>query len=408
MMVNVSEIVVLRITVLSYLVFISWFYIKTNIHPPILNRNTPSKTIQPSSSSSFESVSTIARVLYLFLCENQPEIDAYIHAFPSITADVMFLCWRENCNNTTFFTFKPFYTRKWSGQKANNHSFVQLNQTDNSILITPRVFIINEQQLNLTKKTTWTTARNLLYEAALRVEEKQGWRWSYFIFGDGDIQLGCQLPQKLLSGNGTSDDESILAQHFPSLMHMQQMLNSSMKVDQCFLLFDTFLLTVSPAMAAVNGMMIPPIVDGLLTQIVYHIDAMFNAFHRDALQFVLPYCGRYDGRTWWTSQAILVYRSLCLYGHTLQLNALAIIAQKHREYPRQGSPWAIDNDMNLVPPSLIPLQRFMGQARTVSVLILKHYGGWSLEMTGNECRNEHRYMDSITCKVGQKQNRTNS
>ena len=96
-------------------------------------------------------------------------------------------------------------------------------------------------------------------------------------------------------------------------------------------------------------MAIPSLFDGLLTQIVYHIDAMFNAFHRDTLPFVLPYCARYDARSWWSSQAILIYRSLCLYGHIIQFNAVSIIRQKHREYSRIGDPWAIDEDMNLVP-----------------------------------------------------------
>jgi hypothetical protein len=57
-------------------------------------------------------------------------------------------------------------------------------------------------------------------------------------------------------------------------------------------------------------MLIPSLYSGLLTQIVYHVDAVFNAFHHDAMPFVLPYCTRYDTRSWWTSQAILIYRSL--------------------------------------------------------------------------------------------------
>lgn len=72
---------------------------------------------------------------------------------------------------------------------------------------------------------------------------------------------------------------------------------------QCFVLFDTFLLSVSPAIGVVDGMVIPSLYDGLLTQIVHHVDAMFNTFHRDAMPFVLPYCTRYDTRSWWTSQS---------------------------------------------------------------------------------------------------------
>jgi hypothetical protein len=132
---------------------------------------------------------------------------------------------------------------------------------------------------------------------------------------------------------------------------------------------------------------------------MYHIDAMFNAFHHDALVFVLPYCPRYDGRSWWTGQAILIYRSLCLYGHVIQFNGISAIQEKHREYPRNGDPWAIDEDMNLVLLSLIPLKMYMNQARVVSALVLQHYSGWSLELTSDECRKRHTVVNLDTYEV---------
>ena len=95
-------------------------------------------------------------------------------------------------------------------------------------------------------------------------------------------------------------------------------------------------------------------------------------------------------------------------GHTIQFNAVSIIRQKHREYPRSGNPWAIDEDMNLVPPSLFHLKTYMKQSRVVSALVLRHYGGWSLEMTSSECRNRYTFVDPSTCKVGEKYNKTNS
>jgi hypothetical protein len=296
---------------------------------------------------------------------------------------------------------------KWSGWKSNYQPLVQLDPLSNYIMIKPRVFIINERQLNLTHRTTWTTARNMLFERALVEEHQQGWRWAYFTFGDGDIEVDCPLAQKLLKTNQTTGDELVIAQHFRFLIDIQQSLNINNKTDQCFILFDTFLLSVSPAISAIAGMATPTIFDDLLTQIVYHIDAMFNAFHRDAIPFVLPYCARYDARSWWTSQAILIYRSLCLYGHAIQFNAVCIARQKHREYPRRGDPWAIDEDMNLVPSSLIPLKNYMKQSRIVSPLVLQHYHGWSLEMTSSECRNGHTFVNPITCKVGEKENKTN-
>ena len=358
--------------------------------------------------NSSQSLPTIARVLYLFLCENQDEINAYAKAFPTVTADIMVLCWRENCIDTNFSKLQTLHIIKWTGRMKTFHPFIHTNSTFDSITIKPRVFIINERQLNLIERTTWTTARNLLYRIALIEEQRQGWRWAYFNFGDGDIQVSCSLPNKLLNTNQSIGDELILAQQYRALIDTHRSLNVNITTDQCFILVDTFLLTVSPAIATLNGMLIPPLSDAFLAQIVYHVDAMFNAFHRDALSFVLPYCPRYDARTWWSSQAILVYRSLCLFGHSIQFNAVSVVRQRHRPYPQKGDPWAIDNDMNLVPASLVPLQTYMKQARIVGALVLQHYSGWSVEMTSSECRNEHTSVDLRTCKVGGEKNKTNS
>jgi hypothetical protein len=397
--------IIVRYSILSFLFFIVWLLSKNNFQTSIFRKNFLSKFVQPSSTQ--QPIPTIARVLYLFLCEHQDEINAYTKAFPSITADVMFFCWRANCNNTNFSKLPTFYSMKWLGRVSNYQSFVRFNSTFNYIMIKPRIFIINELQLNLSRKTTWTTARNILFERALTEERQQGWRWAYFNFCDGDIQVDCPLAEKLLKTNQVNGDELVIAQHFRSLINMQQSLNTKLKIDQCFILFDTFLLSASPAIGTIAGMGIPALFGNLLAQIVYHVDAMFNGFHRDALPFVLPYCARYDARTWWTSQAILIYRSLCLYGHAIQFNAVSITKQKHRKYPRNGNPWAVDEDMNLIPSSLIPLRTYMKQSRIVSALVLEHYGGWSLEMTSNECRNRQTFIDPLSCKVGDRQNKTN-
>jgi hypothetical protein len=343
---------------------------------------------------SNEKVSTIARVLYLFLCENQAEINAYSKAFPSITADVMFFCWKENCNHSNFSQLKTFYVAHWSRRISKHQSFVRFDAEVNYTKIEPRVFILNEQQMNLSGRTTWTTARNFLFERALMEEHLQGWRWAYWNFVDGDVETECPLAEKFLETNEDIDgDESLFVRHYRLLM------NKTINKDPCYILIDAFLLSVSPAIAVFANTGAPIIFDDLLTQIVYHVDAIFNAFHRDAIPFVLPYCARYDGRSWWKSQAILIYRSLCLYGHVIQFNAIHIIGQKHRRYPRKGNPFIVDSRMNLVPLSLIPLQKYLQQTRVISPLVLRHYGGWSVEMTNKECRQRHTYVDPLTCKV---------
>ena len=357
-----------------------------------MNRSPTSQDIDSSQPTTGP---TIARVLYLLLCENQEEIDAYIYTFPSITADVMFICWRDNCFDTNFSKPLPLNVSHWTGPTSKYQLHV------NSVQVQPRVFILNEKQMSLSKSTTWTTARNLLLATAMAEEHRQGWRWAYFNFGDGDIQVDCPMAQKLLQSNQTDGDEIVLADHFRSL------INRTINKDECFVLFDSFLLSVSPAIAVIDSMGTEEIYVDLFAQIVYHVDAMFNAFHRDAIPFVLPYCARYDQRSWATSQAILVYRSLCLYGHIIQLNSMHVTRQIHRPYPQSLNPWEMDNDMNFVPPSLLSLQSYMQQGRVISPLVLRFYSGWSLARTSEECRLGYTSIDPLTCNVTGGNTKTN-
>ena len=346
------------------------------------------------------SIPTLARVLYLFLCENQVEVDAYSQIFPSVTADVIFYCWRENCNSSSFNISKQIYINTWSSKTKRNEKLVSLKPISSFYPIKSRIFIINEKELNITEKLTWTTARNKLYEYALNEEQQQGWRWSYYTFGDGDVHTSCPLAVQLLTNKTLVDyghyEEYLFSTHFYSFTNLTNIRNEE---EKCFLLYDAFLLSISPAIGTISGTSGPMAYPGLLTQIVYHIDAMFNSIHRDALQFLLPYCPRYDGRSWWSSQAIFVYRSLCLYGHIIVFDGIHIVKQTHRSYPRTGNAWAIDNDMNLVPNHLLGLQNYMQQSRFVSPLVLHHYSGWNLELTSEICRHNHTAIKIDTCLV---------
>jgi len=372
-----------------------------------LNRNSTSlnPTIEYKNNSKLKlttksSIPTLARTLYLFLCENQAEVNSYSKIFPSISSDAIFYCWRENCNASNFRLSNHFYINTWSSKTKRNEKLISLQSLSSFYHIKSRIFIINEKELNIKEKLTWTTARNKLYEFALNEEYKQGWRWSYYIFSDGDVHTSCPLAQQLLTNKTLVDygnnEEYLFASHFYSFINLTNIL---IEEEKCFLLFDAFLLSISPAIGAVSGTSGPYAYPGLLTQIAYHIDAMFNAIHRDALQFLLPYCPRYDGRSWWTSQAIFVYRSLCLYGHTISFSGIHIVRQIHRSYPRNGNPWAMDDDMNLVPNYLLRLKDYMKQNTFVSPLVLHHYSGWNIELTSETCRRNHTAIKLDTCLV---------
>ena len=334
------------------------------------------------------------------MCENQVEMDTYSSLFPSVTADAIFYCWHENCNSTRFRPSINLHVKRWANGTKPDEQLISHRSSASSRSIHSRIFIINEKQLRLKVKLTWTTARNKLYEFALYEEQKQGWRWAYYTFADGDIHTACPLAEQLLSNTSVVDygrnEEYLFAELFQSFVNLTTTINPE---EKCFLLFDAFLLTMSPAIGTVSGTSGPMAFPGLLTQVVYHIDAMFNAIHRDALMFVLPYCPRYDVRSWWTSQAIFVYRSLCLYGHVLAFDGVHIVRQNHRIYPRIGDPWIMDDDMNLVPDYLLRLKDYMKQHRFVSPLVLHHYAGWNLRLVSETCRRHHTAMSIDTCLV---------
>jgi hypothetical protein len=378
---------------IAILIFIFFLWLNFNSTSKY-KENLNLKLLKPSSSP------TLARTLYLFLCENQAEVDLYSQIFPTVTADAAFYCWRENCNSSNFRSSIHLYINTWSRETKRNEKLISFQPISSFYPIKSQIFIINEKELNIKQKLTWTTARNKLYELALNEERKQNWRWAYYIFADGDVHTACPLAEQLLTNKTIVDygkyEEYLFASHFYSFVNLT---NSFIGEEKCFLLFDAFLFSIAPAIASITGTSGPMAYPGLLTQIVYHIDAMFNAIHRDALPFLLPYCPRYDQRNWWTSQAIFVYRSLCLYGHIISFDGIHIIRQNHRSYPRFGDPWSIDNDMNLVPDYLIRLKNYMKQSRFVSPLVLHHYPGWNLQLTSETCRHNHTAMKLDTCLV---------
>ena len=192
------------------------------------------------------SVPTLARTLYLFICENQAEVDAYAPMFPSVSADAIFYCWQENCNASRFRSSIDLYINTWSSETKRNEKLVSLESISSFYSIKSRVFIINEKQLNITEKLTWTTARNTLYEFSLNEEGKQGWSWSFYIFADGDVHTACPIADQLLTNKTIVDygrnEEYLFASHFYSFINLTKI--SSRPEEKCFLLFFSLRLSI--------------------------------------------------------------------------------------------------------------------------------------------------------------------
>ena len=163
------------------------------------------------------------------------------------------------------------------------------------------------------KESTWTTGRNLLYFVAIeRIRH-----YHYYIFLDDDVDLGF---------NSYSSQE--------------------MKRLTPFRSFEQWLLDDEPALGVVNygnnankslerRRVICSINEPTLVVPVMWFDALFNAFHHQAIKHILPYPTQYDRDSWWISQLHVIYSAELMFrGQALEYVAITAYNRQHRSYPR--------------------------------------------------------------------------
>ena len=157
--------------------------------------------------------------------------------------------------------------------------------------------------------TTWTTGRNLLY-ATSKARDKF---YLYYIFLDDDTILHAF--DKALSKN-------IL-----------------------WRMFEDSLRSVQPPIVTVD----PLIRFHRLSQPkdcepehvtnyaqVFWFDAMFNAFHGQAIHYILPYPTKFDKRSWYYSQMYVMVRGdVKFHGQVVGDTRFRAQNSKHRPYPRE-------------------------------------------------------------------------
>ena len=162
-------------------------------------------------------------------------------------------------------------------------------------------------QYLLDNRTTWTTGRNVLFEAAMNRNQK----YLYYVFMDDDFALGD--PRHQLMGPWRR--------------------------------FESSLRSYEPAIAAIDHGWVPRIRDfhaerqcsGEAAEFIGTVwfDAICNAFHYKAIRHILPYDPTFDQQTWWASQMSVIIRSEVLFRGQVVLHAeLFGDNTKHRPYPR--------------------------------------------------------------------------
>ena len=168
--------------------------------------------------------------------------------------------------------------------------------------------------------TSWTTGRNLLFEVA----RKRGEKYLYYIFMDDDIVL--EFKTKPNNHNPWREFENFLKRIEPAVgaadiytKERLRLVYNARKKQGCSVKEKTdYLPTV-------------------------RFDAAFNAFHYQAVEYILPYSHKSDAISWWLSQLYTEVKCEIVFrGHTVLHTEVRAINRKHRSYPRKE---ADDSDL---------------------------------------------------------------
>ena len=163
--------------------------------------------------------------------------------------------------------------------------------------------------------TTWATGRNLLYEVAMRRSE----RYLYYIFMDDDIELRYHDGHEQKTGSPWREFEQFLKRVEPAVATVNKKGNK----------FDILKLAREC-----------PIEYETMKTGYFHtvwFDAMFDAFHHQAVEYLLPYNSKFDKQSWWYSQIyIIIWSELLFRGQVIMYAHIDVINGLHRPYPRYG------------------------------------------------------------------------
>ena len=156
--------------------------------------------------------------------------------------------------------------------------------------------------------TTWTTGRNRLYDAAKASDTF----YLYYIFMDSDIKF--RTADKTLSNKNL------------------------------WRVFDDALRTIQPPVVTIdpiikfNNISLKDCKPEYVTKFaqVFWFDGMFNAFHYQAIDHILPYSTRFDNISWFYSQMYVIIKSdLKFHGHVVGDSRILAQNTEHHPYPRE-------------------------------------------------------------------------
>ena len=164
-------------------------------------------------------------------------------------------------------------------------------------------------------ESSWTLGRNILYFVAR--EKTPG--YNYYIFLDDDIELRFNsfTPQEMKKLGPFRAFEEWLLDYQPAVGIVDQLGSfGAIKI-----------LEKRRLKCGIHetSMVIP----------TAYFDALFNAFHRDAIEHILPYPTKYDKESWWASQLhVMCSVELKFRGQAMMFVPVAVNNPQHHTYPK--------------------------------------------------------------------------
>lgn len=181
--------------------------------------------------------------------------------------------------------------------------------------------------------STWGEGRNVLYHFAKKIPKS----YLYYIFMDDDLtfhftnsaskeryrNLGIRWPLQAF--------EDFLLEHEPAI-------GMPLFCSKCFRLNS---ITGKPETRCCDLMKdLKPLPEYL--PVTIHFDAAFNAFHRNAVDLILPYRLELEHWSWWESQKFVILAADFMFrGQVLRFSPVTVLNSLHREYPKlEWKNWA--------------------------------------------------------------------
>ncbi|MGB5983766.1 MAG: hypothetical protein WBG37_00560 [Desulfobacterales bacterium] len=200
-------------------------------------------------------------------------------------------------------------------QAAEGMPYPQIPHGDNDIFLLTWKTPAEGKRCLFYPGSSWNEGRNRLLKAALDHGRERGEDYLYYIFMDDDCEVSedRELARRLgieLTGNPFRTFERCLLEWEPAVGYTRY------DWQHCE--------------------------EGREVNLGYNFDAIFNAFHQETLDFLLPYYTGFDNESWLYSQMLINHLAAMVYHpHRIQFNVIRTVNRRLKGYTARKKFWSI-------------------------------------------------------------------